>query len=132
MLAGNMCVGLDLDTPARVEEFLDDDHSRSRPRDGEEPAVDAANGLPVFGASEKHARAVDVLDRGTGTLECRSDDRKALLGLCGHIGIICTYRPSAGDMDLAADAHSTRESNDGFVGRGAGDVCALRHERSPV
>jgi len=46
-------------------------------------------------------------------------------GLFGGGEIVCTYGTCAGDVDDVADADGAGEADDGFVGRGAGDVLAV-------
>ena len=73
-LLWNPSVCFDFDSPVGVEECGYDDHGGGGTDKPEELAVDAAGGLPVFGAGEEHASAVDVLDGTAGVLECGGDE----------------------------------------------------------
>ena len=55
--------------------------------------MDAASGLPVFGAGQVHARAENVLHRTARIGQRGRDQRKALFGLGRSIGIIRPDRP---------------------------------------
>ena len=127
-LVRNTSVGFDFYTPFGVEEGGYHDHGGGRTDEAEELAVDAAGGLPVFGTSEVHAGAVDVLDGTAGLLECGGDEGEALVGLFGDVGVVCAYGAGAGDVDVVADADGAGEADDGLEGRGAGDVGAVAHE----
>src|SRR5580704_15778953 len=120
-------VGFDFYSPLWVEQGGDDDHGGCRADKAEELAVDATDGLPVFGVSQVHASAVDVLDGAAGVLEGRCDEGEALFGLFGGVGLVRTYWTCAGDMDAVADADGAGEADDGLEGRCAGDVGALGH-----
>jgi hypothetical protein len=126
-LFGDEGVGFDLDLPGGVEQGGDDDHGGGGPGDGEELAVDAAHGLPVAGAGEVDAGAVDVLDGAAGLFEGGSHEGEALVGLIGDIGFIGSDGAGSGDVDVIADADGAGEANDGLVGAGAGDVLAMAH-----
>jgi hypothetical protein len=72
-LVWNASVGFDFYTPFGIEERGYHDHGGRGTDVGEELAVNAAGGLPVFGVGEVHAGAIDVLDGGAGVLECGGD-----------------------------------------------------------
>ena len=124
---GDFCIGFDLDAPRGVEESSDDDHGGCRTDEGEEFAVDLGGGLPVLGAGEVDAGAVDVLDGAAGLFEREGDEGEALVGLLGDVGVVGTYGAGAGDVDLVADADGSGEADGLLVWRCAGDVRADRH-----
>jgi hypothetical protein len=64
----NASVRFDFYSPIWIEEGGYNDHSGGGTDEAEEPAVDAAGGLPVFGVGEIHSGAVDVLDGAAGVL----------------------------------------------------------------
>src|SRR5258707_14867722 len=126
-LIWNASVRFDFYSPFRIEEGGYYDHGGGGTDEAEELAVDAAGGLPVFGAGEVHAGAVDVLDGTAGVLECGGDGGEALVGLFGDGGVVRAYGAGAGDVDVVADADGAGEADDGLEGRGAGDVRAVVH-----
>jgi len=123
-LVGNVSVGFDLDAPGRVEQRSHDHHGCCGSNDAEEFAVDMADGLPVFSVGQVHAGTVDVFDGATALFKGCGDDGEALVSLSGYVGLIATDRAGAGDVDLIADAHGSREPDDGLEGAGSGDVLA--------
>src|ERR1700761_298752 len=119
-------IGFDLDPPGRIEECGDDDHGGGWANLSEEAAMNMADSLPIFGASQVHAGAIHVLHGTACVLESCGDEIEASLGLLRYIRRIRTDGASARDMDLVADANSAGEADDRFEGRSAGNVFA-RH-----
>ena len=129
-LIWNASVRFDFYSPFGVEKGGYHDHGGGGTDEAEEPAVDAAGGLPVFGVGEVHASAVDVLDGTAGVLECGGDEGEALVGLFGDVSFVRAYWTGARNVDVVADADGAGEADDGLERRGAGDVGAFGHESS--
>jgi hypothetical protein len=126
-LIRNTGVSFDFYAPLRVEQGGYHDHGGGGTDEAKEFAVDAAGCLPVLGVGEVHAGAVDVLDGTARVLKCGGDEGEALVGLFGYVGLVRAYGAGARDVDLVADADGAGEADDGFEGRGAGDICAFGH-----
>ena len=72
-LIWNASVGFDFYAPLWVKQSGDDNHGGRRTDEAEEPAVDAAGSLPVFGVGKIDPSAVDVFDGDAGIFEGRGD-----------------------------------------------------------
>lgn len=122
--SGDDGFGLDLDAPLRVEQLFDGDHGGCGADVGEDLAVGTPDLLPVLGMGEVDARADNVLERGAGVVECGLDELEDGASLVGGGEIVGADRAGSGDVDDVADANGARETDDGLVGRCAGDVRA--------
>ena len=126
-LVGNTGICFNFYAPFRVEQRGDDNHGSGGTDETEKFAVDAAGGLPVFGASEVHTGTVDMFDGASGVFEGRGDKGEALIGLFGDVRLVCTNRAGAGDMNVIADTDGAGEADHRLEGRGAGDIASKCH-----
>lgn len=76
-----------------------------------------------------------MFDGASSVFEGRGDKGQALIGLFGDVGVVCTNRAGAGDVDVIADADGARKADNGLEGGCAWDICAGRrkgHETSLI
>lgn len=81
--------------------------------------------FPIFGVGDEHAGADDVLKGGAGLRERRADELEDCAGLFGCGEVVGAYGAGARDVDDVADAYCARETDDGLVRAGSGDILAI-------
>jgi len=105
ILIWNVGIGFNLYAPFWVEESSD--HHRGGREDGAEYlAVSAANLFPIFSMGEKHTRADDLIEAGTGFLQGSLDKAEGNAGLLGRGAFFSADGSGAGDMHIVAHANS--------------------------
>lgn len=120
---GDISFYLDLDVPFGIEEGSDD-HGGSRQYLLEDLAVGAAYLFPMLDVSEEHASAIDMLKAGSCFFKGSLDDVERDSCLLGRRCVLCPDGTGAGDVDMVAETYGSGETDDGLVGRGAGDIGA--------
>jgi hypothetical protein len=68
-----------------------------------------------------------VFEAGSDLFEDAGDDGEALVGLAGYVRVVAADGTRAGDHDVAPDANSAGEADNGLEGRCAGKVLTCGH-----
>jgi hypothetical protein len=120
-LAADDGVGLDLYSPARIEEPSNDDKAGDRADLTKYLAMNRGHGCAVLRIDEEDARSDDIADCGIGFVQRLLDDLKASTTLSADFVVDVPVRPDrgrGGDEDLLAHSYSSAETDDGLQ-RGA-------------